>query len=46
MIFIEIALAFDVALTIAEVNRRIEELKGTISEELREAEISVIATAV
>jgi divalent metal cation (Fe/Co/Zn/Cd) transporter len=43
--FIEIALAFDVALTIAEVNRRIETLKATISEELGEAEISVIATA-
>jgi divalent metal cation (Fe/Co/Zn/Cd) transporter len=46
VIFIEIALAFDVALTIAEVNRRIDTLKTAISEELRDAEISVIATAV
>jgi divalent metal cation (Fe/Co/Zn/Cd) transporter len=43
--FIEIALGFDVALTMAEVNRRIEALKSTISEELGQAEVSIIASA-
>lgn len=43
--FIEIALGFDVALTMAEVNQRIEKLKAAISEEVGGAEISVIASA-
>jgi ferrous-iron efflux pump FieF len=43
--FVEIALAFDDSLSMAEVNRRIEALKATMREEVGEAEVTVLASA-
>jgi divalent metal cation (Fe/Co/Zn/Cd) transporter len=43
--FIEIALGFDMSLSIAEVDRRIEALKQTIRQSLNDAEISIVASS-
>ncbi len=43
--FIEIHLAYDAALSMAEVQRREETLKGAIRTELPDAEVAVVATS-
>jgi len=43
---VEITLAFDDSLTMAEVNRRIDALKTTMREEVGEAEVSVLVSTV
>jgi hypothetical protein len=44
-VFIELALRFDPALSIAEVNRRIDSLKLSLGREIEHSEISVLALA-
>ena len=43
VVFIELALRFDSALSIAEVNRRIDRLKRSLGREIEYSEISVLA---
>jgi cation diffusion facilitator family transporter len=45
MVYAEVALAFDAALTIGEVNARIDAMKASLREELGEADISILAGA-
>jgi divalent metal cation (Fe/Co/Zn/Cd) transporter len=45
VVFIEIALSFEAGLTIAEVSRRIEILRQTMSREIEHADISILALA-
>jgi divalent metal cation (Fe/Co/Zn/Cd) transporter len=45
VVFIELALHFDPGLSIAEVNRRIDALKQTLSREIEHADISILALA-
>jgi divalent metal cation (Fe/Co/Zn/Cd) transporter len=44
--FIEIVLAYDVELTMAEVDRRIRALKAAVHDEIAHADVSVIASSV
>ena len=45
VVFIELALHFDPGLSIAEVNRRIDALKQSLSGEIEHADISILALA-
>jgi divalent metal cation (Fe/Co/Zn/Cd) transporter len=45
VVFIELALRFDPALSIAEVNRRIDSLKLSLGREIEHSEISILALA-
>jgi divalent metal cation (Fe/Co/Zn/Cd) transporter len=45
VVFIELALRFDPGLRIAEVNRRIDALKQSLSREIEHADISILALA-
>jgi divalent metal cation (Fe/Co/Zn/Cd) transporter len=45
VVFIELALRFEPRLSIAEVNRRIDELKQALGREIEHADISVLALA-
>jgi len=45
VVFVELALRFDPALSIAEVNRRIDALKQSLGGEIENADISVLALA-
>src|SRR5581483_10832970 len=45
VVFIELALRFEPRLSIAEVNRRIDELKQSLAREIAHADISVLALA-
>ena len=45
VVFIELALSFEPGLTIAEVNRRIDALKGAIAKEIDHADVSILTTA-
>lgn len=44
VVFIEVVLAFDPGLTIAEVNRRIAALKGAMAAEIEHADIAILTT--
>ena len=43
--FIEIHLAYDAALSMADVQQRVEVLQASIRRELRDAEVAVVATS-
>jgi divalent metal cation (Fe/Co/Zn/Cd) transporter len=45
VVFVELALRFDPRLSLAEVNRRIDELKQSLGREIEHADISVLALA-
>jgi len=45
VVFIDLALRFDPGLSIAEVNRRIDALKQSLSREIEHADISILALA-
>jgi hypothetical protein len=44
VVFVEVVLSFEPALTIAEVNRRIAALKESMAREIEHADISILTT--
>src|SRR5262249_59151066 len=44
-VFVELALRFEADLSIAEVNRRIDSIKESLSHEIEHADISILALA-